>query len=70
MAIVWVYAMVRVDPTLSTLTIDSARPPGSGKSVRQIGQKFMPWLTSWISATMCTVTALVGIYTIYTAVDH
>ena len=25
MAIVWVYAMVRVDPTLSTLTIESAR---------------------------------------------
>ena len=32
MAIVWVFAMVRVDPTLSTLTIESARSPTHEKN--------------------------------------
>ena len=40
------------------LGLSAASPPGSDKSLRQIGQKFMPWLTSWTSATMCTVTAV------------
>ena len=43
MAIVWVYAMVRVDPTLSTLTIESAIGPpvfarmGTASPERRIG---------------------------------